>query len=51
MEQYHAQVLEGIQPRYAIPMHYPYQFPPSDIEDDFPNAFVFSDTMESWDLP
>jgi len=51
MEEYHAHVSEGIQPRYVIPMHYPYQTPPSGIEDDFPNAFVFSDTMESRVLP
>ena len=51
MEEYHTHVSEGIQPRYVIPMHYPYQDPPSGIEDDFPNAFVFTDTMESWVLP
>jgi len=50
-EEYHAHVSEGIQPRYVIPMHYAYQDPPLGIEDDFPNAFVFSDTMESWVLP
>ena len=51
MEEYHAHVSEGIQPRYVIPMHYPYEDPPLGIEDDFPNAFVFTDTMESWILP
>ena len=51
MEEYHAHVSEGIQPRYVIPMHYAYQDPPLGIEDDFPNAFVFTDTMESWVLP
>jgi L-ascorbate metabolism protein UlaG (beta-lactamase superfamily) len=51
MEEYHAHVLEGIQPRYVMPMHYPYEDPPQGIEDDFPNAFVFTDTMENWILP
>jgi L-ascorbate metabolism protein UlaG (beta-lactamase superfamily) len=51
MKEYHAHVLEGIQPRYVMPMHYAYQDPPSGIEDDFPTAFVFTDTMENWILP
>ena len=51
MEEYHAHVSEGIQPRYVIPMHYAYQDPPLGIEGDFPNAFIFSDTLESWVLP
>jgi L-ascorbate metabolism protein UlaG (beta-lactamase superfamily) len=51
MEEYHAHVTEGIQPRYVIPMHYPYEDPPTGVEEDFPNAFIFTDTMESWVLP
>jgi L-ascorbate metabolism protein UlaG (beta-lactamase superfamily) len=51
MEEYHAHVLEGIQARYLIPMHYSPDAPPSGIEANFPNAFVFRDTMESWVLP
>ena len=51
MEEYHAHVTEGIQPRFVFPMHYPYEDPPSGIEDDFPNAFVFTDTLENWVLP
>ena len=51
MAEYHAHVLEGIQPKYVMPMHYPYEDPPSGVEDDFPNAFVFTDTMENWVLP
>ena len=51
MEEYHAHVTEGIQPRYVIPMHYPYEAPPVSIEETFPNAFVFTGTMESWVLP
>ncbi len=50
-EEYHAHPLEGIQPRYIIPMHFPLEDPPQGIEDDFPNAFVFHDMMESWVLP
>jgi L-ascorbate metabolism protein UlaG (beta-lactamase superfamily) len=51
MEEYHAHVTEGIQPRYVMPMHYPYEDPPVGVEDDFPNAFVFADTMQNWVLP
>jgi L-ascorbate metabolism protein UlaG (beta-lactamase superfamily) len=51
MEEYRDLVLEGIQPRYVIPTHYPYEYPPSGIEEVFPNAVVFRDTMESWVLP
>ena len=51
MEEYRDIVLEGIQPRYVIPTHYPYEIPPSGIEEVFPNAVVFRDTMESWVLP
>ena len=51
MEEYHAHVTEGIQPRYVFPMHYPYEDPPIGVEDDFPNAFVFTDRLENWCLP
>jgi L-ascorbate metabolism protein UlaG (beta-lactamase superfamily) len=51
MEEYHAHVTEGIQPRHVMPMHYPYEDPPIGVEDAFPNAFVFTDTMENWVLP
>jgi hypothetical protein len=51
LEEYRALVREGIGARYVIPMHYPYEYPPSGIEADVPNAFVFHDTMESWVLP
>jgi L-ascorbate metabolism protein UlaG (beta-lactamase superfamily) len=50
-EEYHAHVLEGIQPRYVIPMHYALDNPPLGIEEVFPNALVFRDSMESWILP
>ena len=50
-EEYHAHVLEGIQPRYVIPMHYALDNPPPGIEEVFPNEFAFHDSMESWVLP
>ena len=50
-EEYHTHVLEGIQPRYVIPMHYALDNPPLGIEEVFPNAFVFRDSMESRILP
>ena len=50
-EEYHTHVLEGIQPRYVIPMHYALDNPPLGIEEVFPNAFVLRDSMESRILP
>ena len=41
----------GIQARYVSPMHYPYQYPPTSVEENFPNAVVFRDTLESWVVP
>ncbi len=41
----------GIQARYVSPMHYPYQYPPTGIEEEFSNAVVFKDTLESWVVP
>lgn len=49
-KEYHPHVLQGIQARYIIPMHYPYKHPPSGIRA-FPDAIIFRDTMESWVLP
>lgn len=51
LEEHRALALEGIQPRYVIPTHYPYEIPPSGIEGVFPNAVIFRDTMDSWVLP
>ena len=51
IKEYHAYILEGIQPRYTIPMHFPLENPPEGIGERFPNAFVFGETMESWFLP
>jgi L-ascorbate metabolism protein UlaG (beta-lactamase superfamily) len=41
----------GIQARYVSPMHYPYQYPPTSVEENFSNAIVFKDTLESWVVP
>jgi L-ascorbate metabolism protein UlaG (beta-lactamase superfamily) len=50
-EEHHAHVLEGIQARYLIPMHFSLQMPPSGLESDFPNIFIFQQPYESWVLP
>jgi L-ascorbate metabolism protein UlaG (beta-lactamase superfamily) len=42
---------DGIQARYLSPMHYPYRYPPAKIEENFPNAVVFKDTLEDWVIP
>jgi len=46
-------ILEGVQARYLVPMH----FPPGDIEgmldlleDYFPQAVLFREEMQSWAL-
>jgi CubicO group peptidase (beta-lactamase class C family) len=48
---YQALALEGIQARYLIPMHFSPPARPVEIEENFPNAFVFSQSFESWVLP
>lgn len=50
MEEYHAHVVEGIQPRTVIPMHFSLASPLVISESVFPNAFVFQETYESWVL-
>jgi L-ascorbate metabolism protein UlaG (beta-lactamase superfamily) len=50
VEVYHPYILEGIQAKYLVPTHYPYQDPRSSI-DYFPDAVLFSDTLESWQMP
>lgn len=50
-DEYHARVVEGIQARYIIPMHFPYGAAPPGIEEVFPNVVVFGASMESWVLP
>jgi L-ascorbate metabolism protein UlaG (beta-lactamase superfamily) len=44
-------IVDGIQARYVTPIHYPYQYPPSGIEENFSNAVVFKDTLENWVVP
>jgi L-ascorbate metabolism protein UlaG (beta-lactamase superfamily) len=48
---FHALALEGIQARYLIPMHFSPPARPVGVEENFPNAFVFSRSFESWVLP
>lgn len=50
-EEYHNHILEGIQARYIIPMHFSVLSPPSGIESVFPNAFIFKDQYGSWVMP
>ena len=42
---------DGIQARYVSPMHYRYEYPPTGVEENFSNAVVFKDTLESWVVP
>jgi L-ascorbate metabolism protein UlaG (beta-lactamase superfamily) len=48
--QYHAHLTDGIQATYIIPTHYTYDDPPEPIEA-FPDAVLFSDTMQTWQMP
>ena len=53
-EAQHAHVVEGIQAKYVVPMHYQFTYPVPDydlMESYFPDAIVFHDSMESWVLP
>lgn len=47
---YHAHIRDGIKARYLIPMHYPYDNPPQGIDNQFPDAIIFSNSMEMWEL-
>jgi L-ascorbate metabolism protein UlaG (beta-lactamase superfamily) len=52
-ESQHAHVLEGIQAKYVVPMHYQFTYPVPDydlMEIDFPDAIVFHESMDSWVL-
>ena len=51
IDEYIPLIEEGIQARYVSPMHYPYRHPPTGIEENFPNAVVFKDTLENWVVP
>jgi len=50
-DQYKPLVLDGIRARYVSPMHYPYKYPPTGIEDNYSNAVVFRDTLDNWVVP
>ena len=48
-----AHVVEGIQAKYVVPMHYQFTYPVPDyelMESYFPDAIVFHESMESWVL-
>jgi L-ascorbate metabolism protein UlaG (beta-lactamase superfamily) len=52
-ESQHAHVLEGIQAKYVVPMHFQFTYPEPDyelMESYFPDAIVFRESMESWEL-
>ena len=51
VDEYVTLIEDGIQARYVSPMHYPYQYPPTEIEDNFSNAVVFKDILENWVVP
>jgi L-ascorbate metabolism protein UlaG (beta-lactamase superfamily) len=51
LEDYIPLINEGINARYLVPMHYHYQFPPAGIEEIYPNAVVFKNTLENWVMP
>jgi L-ascorbate metabolism protein UlaG (beta-lactamase superfamily) len=53
-ETQHAFILEGIQARYVIPMHFLHSFPDVDYEAMelyFPEAILFHEELESWLMP
>lgn len=51
-EAYHDYLLDGIQARYLIPMHFYGRLSlPENFESTFPDYFIFSDSYESWVMP
>jgi len=50
-EVYRAQIQEVVGARYVIPMHHSYREHPEGVDSDFPQSFVFTDTLECWELP
>jgi hypothetical protein len=51
-EAYHTYLLEDIQARHLIPMHFYGRLSlPEGFESTFPNFFIFSDSYESWVMP
>ena len=51
VEEYFPLIVDGIHAQYLTPIHYPYQYPPTGIEETFSNAIVFGDTLENWVVP
>ena len=51
VDEYVTLIENGIQARYVSPMHYPYPYPPTGIEENFSNAVVFKDILENWVVP
>lgn len=51
LEDYAPLIQDGIHASYLVPMHYLYQYPPRGIEEIYPNAVVFSNTLENWIMP
>jgi L-ascorbate metabolism protein UlaG (beta-lactamase superfamily) len=49
-EEFHAHILEGIQPSYPIPMHFAIQ-PPSGLESIFPTIITLQEPYECWVMP
>lgn len=52
-EDQHPHILEGIQAKYVVPMHYQFSYPVPDydlMESYFPDAIVFHESMENWVL-
>ncbi len=48
---FQAHIEQGIQAKHLIPMHYPCDEPPLAILENFPEAILFSDSLEVWELP
>jgi len=50
---YTALISEGIRPRYLFPMHYDVgeALPWSELRAHFPEAILFHDSLESWEMP
>ena len=51
VDEYVTLIENGIRARYVSPMHYPYQHPPTGIEENISNAVVFKAVLENWVVP
>jgi L-ascorbate metabolism protein UlaG (beta-lactamase superfamily) len=49
-QQYHEHLTEGIAASYIIPTHYTYDYP-IDAYEAFPDAVLFTDSLQSWQMP